>query len=53
MEVDLTSHQLSPALTIWQRYDPTVKADLFSTRLRSASGVFLIDPIMSPSDCPG
>jgi glyoxylase-like metal-dependent hydrolase (beta-lactamase superfamily II) len=37
--------RLSPALAVWHRYDPTVRAELFSTCLSSASGVFLIDPI--------
>jgi glyoxylase-like metal-dependent hydrolase (beta-lactamase superfamily II) len=30
---------------VWQRYDPHIKADLWSTALRTASGVYLIDPI--------
>ncbi len=38
-------HNLTPALTIWQRYSAAVKADLFSTALRVDSSVYLIDPI--------
>lgn len=50
MEADLTFHQLSPALSLWQRYDSLVKAELFSTRLVTAAGVVLIDPIPLPAD---
>lgn len=34
-----------PGICIWRFYDPTVKADLFSTALETASGLYLIDPI--------
>ena len=37
--------QITSDLFIWHRYDPAVKAELFSTGLRTASGVWLIDPI--------
>jgi hypothetical protein len=30
---------------LWRFYDPSVKADLFSTALETASGMYLIDPI--------
>lgn len=40
---DLT--RLSPSLLLWQAYDPAVKADLFSTALVTANGIYLIDPI--------
>lgn len=43
-------HQLSESLFVWHRYDPGVKADLFSTGLRTAAGVFLIDPISINDD---
>src|ERR1700704_1768198 len=34
-----------PGSSIWRRYDSSVKADLFSTALETASGTYLIDPI--------
>lgn len=37
-------HELAPTLTIWHRYSPAVKAELFSTALRSEASVYLIDP---------
>lgn len=37
-------HELAPTLTIWHRYNPKVKAELFSTALRSEAIVYLIDP---------
>ena len=37
--------QVHPGLFVWQNYDPMVKADLFSTALKAAPGLFLIDPI--------
>jgi len=36
---------LSPGVVFWRFYDPTVKADLFSTGLETAAGTFVIDPI--------
>ena len=36
---------VSPGIFIWRFYDPSVKADLFSTVLETASGAYLIDPI--------
>jgi hypothetical protein len=38
-------HQLSPGISIWQNYDSSVKADLFSTAIQTTSGICLIDPI--------
>jgi len=35
---------------IWHVYDPTVKAELFSTALETSGGVYLIDPIALASD---
>jgi hypothetical protein len=36
---------VSPGISIWRCYDRSVKADLFSTALKTASGTYLIDPI--------
>jgi hypothetical protein len=36
---------VSPGISIWRCYDRSVKADLFSTALETASGTYLIDPI--------
>ena len=36
---------LTPALTIWQVYDPDVKAELSSTSIRIEDRLFLVDPI--------
>jgi hypothetical protein len=36
---------VSPGVSIWRCYDRSVKADLFSTALQTASGIYLIDPI--------
>jgi hypothetical protein len=43
--------QVAPGILIWQLYDRTVKADLFSTALETASGVYLIDPVPLKPDC--
>ena len=40
---DLTA--LCPGIWIWQNYDSSVKADLFSSALAVASGLYLVDPI--------
>ena len=37
--------RISPELAIWHRYDPHVKAELFSSAVGCAAGVFLVDPI--------
>jgi hypothetical protein len=37
--------QVAPGISLWQFYDPAVKADLFSTALETPSGIYLIDPI--------
>jgi len=42
--------RLSPNLFVWHRHDPAVKADLFSTGLGTASGIFLIDPFAVNSE---
>jgi hypothetical protein len=36
---------ISAGIALWHSYDPSVKADLFSTVLETASGTYLIDPI--------
>ena len=36
---------VSPGISLWRHYDPSVKADLFSTALETASGTYLIDQI--------
>lgn len=36
---------VAPGIFLWRFYDPSVKAELFSTALETASGTFLIDPI--------
>lgn len=36
---------VAAGISIWRFYDPSVKADLFSTAVETASGAFLIDPI--------
>ena len=36
---------VTPNLMIWHAYDPSVKADLFSTAILTPHGNFLIDPI--------
>jgi len=36
---------ISPGIFIWRFYDPSVKADLFSTALETAAGTYLVDPI--------
>ena len=36
---------IAHSLRIWQAYDPTSKADLFSSAILTANGIFLVDPI--------
>ena len=43
-------HQVLPRISVWQRYDPAVKADLFSTALLTDIGLYLVDPILLPPD---
>ena len=40
-DVDL----VAPGVSIWQNYDPAVKADLFSTAIETEAGLFIVDPI--------
>ena len=42
--------EIRPGLLIWQAYDRTVKADLFSTALATDEGLFVVDPIELDSD---
>jgi len=34
-----------PGICLWRFYDPSVKADLFSTAVETAAGLYLVDPI--------
>jgi hypothetical protein len=34
-----------PGICLWRFYDPSVKADLFSTAIETAAGTYLVDPI--------
>jgi glyoxylase-like metal-dependent hydrolase (beta-lactamase superfamily II) len=45
MAVAQEVEQIVPGISIWQVYEPAVKAELFSTALKTDSGVYLIDPI--------
>ena len=36
---------VSPRIFLWRFYDPSVKADLFSTAVAIGSGTYLVDPI--------
>ena len=36
---------LPPGISVWQGYDPAVKAELFSTAISTSDGVYLVDPI--------
>jgi hypothetical protein len=39
-----------PNYAIWQAYDPTVKADLFSTAALTQNGLIVVDPISLTAD---
>ena len=41
---------VSPRIVLWRFYDPSVKADLFSTAVVIGSGTYLVDPIPLASD---
>ena len=41
-------HQLLPGLWVWQRYDATIKADLFSSAILTRTGLYIVDPIPLP-----
>src|SRR5687767_11799899 len=36
---------IGPGIFLWQVFDPAVKADLFSTALKTPAGTFLVDPV--------
>jgi glyoxylase-like metal-dependent hydrolase (beta-lactamase superfamily II) len=38
-------HQPHPRIWLWQAFDPSVKADLFSSALVTANGLYVVDPI--------
>ena len=41
---------VSGSAAVWQRYDRQVIADLWSTALRTAAGVYLVDPIAADEE---
>ena len=41
--------RVSPAFVVWYTYDPTVKADLFSTAFSARNELTLVDPIALPA----
>jgi hypothetical protein len=41
--IDLTA--LDPGIWVWKNYDSAVKADLFSSALATAAGIYVVDPI--------
>lgn len=45
MHLGIDIQQVCPSVISWSRYAPEVKAELFSTGLLSAGGVYLVDPI--------
>jgi glyoxylase-like metal-dependent hydrolase (beta-lactamase superfamily II) len=42
--------EVSPGIFVWQVYDSKVKADLFSTALKTQAGIYVVDPIPLGSD---
>jgi glyoxylase-like metal-dependent hydrolase (beta-lactamase superfamily II) len=41
-------HQLLPGFWVWQSYDSSVKADLFSSAILTSAGTYIVDPIPLP-----
>jgi glyoxylase-like metal-dependent hydrolase (beta-lactamase superfamily II) len=41
-------HQLLPSFWVWQVYDSSVKADLFSSAILTSAGTYIVDPIPLP-----
>lgn len=41
-------HQITPSISVWLHYDSAVKADLFSSALLTANGLYLVDPTPLP-----
>lgn len=52
MPAEVAIHQLTPGIAVWQRYDPSVKADLFSTLIETTSGLYIVDPVPVPGGPP-
>jgi hypothetical protein len=42
--------EVAPGIFVWQAYDNTVKADLFSTALDTDAGAWIVDPIPLTSE---
>jgi glyoxylase-like metal-dependent hydrolase (beta-lactamase superfamily II) len=42
--------RITPYLSVWHGYDPSVKADLYSTCLLTSDGAYLVDPILLKSE---
>ena len=42
-------HQLLPGFWVWQAYDSSVKADLFSSAIPTSAGIYIVDPIPLPN----
>lgn len=38
-------NEFPPGISVWHAYDPVVKAELFSTALKTSLGTYLVDPI--------
>jgi hypothetical protein len=45
MSVAQEIDRVAPGISIWQVYDPAVKADLFSSAVETPAGTYLIDPV--------
>jgi glyoxylase-like metal-dependent hydrolase (beta-lactamase superfamily II) len=43
--------RLNDSLWLWQAYDPAVKSELFSSAVKTAAGLYLIDPILLTPSC--
>ncbi|HME89302.1 MAG TPA: hypothetical protein VKE30_08850 [Chthoniobacterales bacterium] len=41
-------HQIHPAFSLWHAFDPGSKVDLFSSALKTAKGLCIVDPIPLP-----
>jgi glyoxylase-like metal-dependent hydrolase (beta-lactamase superfamily II) len=44
-------NRLLPRLLVWQEYDSTIKAELFSSAIMTADGLYIIDPIPLATEC--
>lgn len=45
MRPALELESVTPRISLWHNYDPSAKADLFSTALCTSDGVVIVDPI--------